>query len=643
MADFSKRGPGCDDDCDGEGGERGERGKRGKRGHRGHDGRDGRDGEMGATGPTGPGSSGGGPIVTDPTPPTFTGNGTDESPLQVINVAPQPFTSPDENRFIFANAGGSDEEGDGTEGNPYRTLQRAVLDVPLFIPGGVHYYVDVTGLGQEALPDGYELPPWKAPVGYFIDFSDQLFVTKAAVNIVAQPQLASNIPAADAVITDADLVPTDIGGGIANVEADPIEQFIRVTTNVPHGLFNAPFPAQQVTIDGVMGDIGNVVNGDHFVFYESPTSFLIFEDGTGLTYGGGGTVSTLFVQDPVSGQIQVKTTKNFGADDSLVGKLFLSPTSPFEQAVIYANTADTLFITSVFFPSVFPGIEFQIAEQSAELLTTFSGDFDPFNETNRSGFTAANIDSLALNGIKITPTNLDERGLLQYGGTVVCQGCHLTNPKFASAVFQADMTFCFVDAPVHPGSSIDLVNCLYVNYQTEEFKGPVGWMLVTGTVFENCGPLEFDTSVSQNLFGVKFRNAPDYVAIFYLGRNTWNRVSLEDCALGLRADGGASRNRMEAVNGNITPGEPIVECVHGGQFLVSTDPGRVAFSGPTDFMRLDGLPDRTFADFRVGIAGPRGEYTSITRVHPTEGATGTLSSVLEYDPSGTRHDEVAGV
>ena len=57
MADFTKRGPGCDDDCEdgeqGERGERGERGKRGRRGHRGHDGKDGHDGQTGATGPTG--------------------------------------------------------------------------------------------------------------------------------------------------------------------------------------------------------------------------------------------------------------------------------------------------------------------------------------------------------------------------------------------------------------------------------------------------------------------------------------------------------------------------------------------------------------------------------------------------------------
>ena len=56
MTDISKRGPDCDNDCEGE------RGKRGRRGHRGHDGSDGSAGSDGATGPTGstgtPGSSG---------------------------------------------------------------------------------------------------------------------------------------------------------------------------------------------------------------------------------------------------------------------------------------------------------------------------------------------------------------------------------------------------------------------------------------------------------------------------------------------------------------------------------------------------------------------------------------------------------
>ena len=47
MSDITKRGPDCDDDCEGE------RGERGKRGHRGHRGNDGRDGDVGSTGPAG--------------------------------------------------------------------------------------------------------------------------------------------------------------------------------------------------------------------------------------------------------------------------------------------------------------------------------------------------------------------------------------------------------------------------------------------------------------------------------------------------------------------------------------------------------------------------------------------------------------
>lgn len=73
---MNKRGPDCDDDCDGE---RGKRGKRGHRGHRGHDGRDGHDGDTGPTGPTGDGGTGPtGPTgpsdgPTGPTGPGFTG------------------------------------------------------------------------------------------------------------------------------------------------------------------------------------------------------------------------------------------------------------------------------------------------------------------------------------------------------------------------------------------------------------------------------------------------------------------------------------------------------------------------------------------------------------------------------------------
>jgi hypothetical protein len=79
VSDMNKRGPDCDDDCEGE---RGKRGKRGHRGHRGHDGRDGETGPTGATGPTGPSDGPTGPTgptgttgFTGPQGPTGSGEG----------------------------------------------------------------------------------------------------------------------------------------------------------------------------------------------------------------------------------------------------------------------------------------------------------------------------------------------------------------------------------------------------------------------------------------------------------------------------------------------------------------------------------------------------------------------------------------
>ena len=205
MADFSKRGHGCDTDCDGEGGERGERGKRGKRGPRGHDGRDGRDG-VGATGPTGPGAADGG-LVLDQTPPTFTGNGTAEAPLQVINVA-ATFTTPTQVIRIFANANGSDETGDGSEENPFRTFQYAALQVPLHIQGGLIYVIDITGLGDEVLPPGYMLPVWIGARG---------LGDGPNVNIQAQHRPASALTEAERTVTST------------ATSADPITKTITVT------------------------------------------------------------------------------------------------------------------------------------------------------------------------------------------------------------------------------------------------------------------------------------------------------------------------------------------------------------------------------------------------------------------------------
>ena len=225
MADLSKRGPDCGD-CDGEGGERGERGKRGRRGprgHDGHDGKDGHDGHDGATGPTGPCCTGAtgptGPndgIVVDPTPPTLTGNGTEESPLQVINVAPQPFVV--STTTIYARIFGDDETGDGMSiATAYRTFQRAMLDVPRLIPEGERFFVDITGIGTEILPDGYVIPNQTASAPD-LDFGSPYFPFVLALNIQAEPQPVSLVPASDAVLNGADFVTSlDPNTGLATL------------------------------------------------------------------------------------------------------------------------------------------------------------------------------------------------------------------------------------------------------------------------------------------------------------------------------------------------------------------------------------------------------------------------------------------
>ena len=197
-------------DCDGESGERGERGKRGKRGPRGHDGRDGRDG-VGATGPTGPSAADGG-LVLDTTPPTFTGNGTAEAPLQVINVA-ATFTSPTQTFFIFANASGSDVTGDGSEENPFQTFQHAALQVPLHVQGGTRYVINITDLGDEVLPPDYMLPVWIGARG--LQFGEGGFGVNVA--IVANQRPASALTEAERTVTST------------ATSADPITKTLTVT------------------------------------------------------------------------------------------------------------------------------------------------------------------------------------------------------------------------------------------------------------------------------------------------------------------------------------------------------------------------------------------------------------------------------
>lgn len=174
-------------------GPRGERGERGERGHRGH---------QGATGPTGPAVNEGPPFFppfpTDPTPVVTT---------------------------IFANASGSDVTGDGSAANPFQTFARAILNVPDTINPGNKFVVDITGLGTELLPDNYQLPEIISPlpIATADDPTTFPFRFTAPLTIMAQPQLATNIPIGDTQVPAIDIV---------SVVAGPAGLAI-LTVNVP--------------------------------------------------------------------------------------------------------------------------------------------------------------------------------------------------------------------------------------------------------------------------------------------------------------------------------------------------------------------------------------------------------------------------
>ena len=54
---------------------------------------------------------------------------------------------------IYATEFGDDATGDGTSlETAYRTLARAMRDIPQFVPPGTEYRIDVTGLHKEKLP-----------------------------------------------------------------------------------------------------------------------------------------------------------------------------------------------------------------------------------------------------------------------------------------------------------------------------------------------------------------------------------------------------------------------------------------------------------------------------------------------------------
>lgn len=149
-------------------------------------------------------------------------------------VTPQPpFPVPIVETTIYARLTGSDTTGDGTLATPYRTFQRAIRDVPSIIPPGVHYTVDITGIGVETLPRSYQFPVIQSPALRFSYGQTVAFPYYFAVNgltIRAAPQLFSGISAADAVIG---------AGDGATLTTDPDTQLATITIAAPRASWAA--------------------------------------------------------------------------------------------------------------------------------------------------------------------------------------------------------------------------------------------------------------------------------------------------------------------------------------------------------------------------------------------------------------------
>lgn len=140
---------------------------------------------------------------------------------------PQPPFAPVD-IFIYARIFGDDATGTGSLTNPYKTIERAVRDVPTLVPAGVVYHVDGTGTGLQPLPDMYEFPVFvvSESIGDF-EFDERFFYYYGSVNITADPQLATGVTGFTTIPSAA-----GTGGGPVVVGFDPTTALIELQVPV---------------------------------------------------------------------------------------------------------------------------------------------------------------------------------------------------------------------------------------------------------------------------------------------------------------------------------------------------------------------------------------------------------------------------
>lgn len=153
-------------------------------------------------------------------------------------------------RTIYVRPTGSDTAGTGASSSPFKTLVRAVTEVPVEIEPGIKYIIDVTGI-NETLPQDFTLPSWKS---WFTTDSlvvaDPYFLFNAAVVIQATPQMAALSPAADADIASSD---------IASQTFNSVSGLLTITLTTPRASWGSNALKGMFLVDNVGGNANAVI------------------------------------------------------------------------------------------------------------------------------------------------------------------------------------------------------------------------------------------------------------------------------------------------------------------------------------------------------------------------------------------------